>query len=92
MSVVVPPRGLWNRRLLTFVARVNATPGRGVVTSWWRSAAHNERVGGAASSLHLLGLAVDFVPAPGTWWAVAAAARARGLRVLHEGDHLHISG
>lgn len=42
-------RNTWGRRLL--------------VTSGYRCAKHNEQVGGAPNSQHLLGLAVDVVPA-----------------------------
>ena len=33
-------------------------------TSWWRSQHHNDEVGGAAHSNHLLGCALDFVTDP----------------------------
>lgn len=91
MTYQVPPPQYWTPGLRVFVARLRATPVRGTVTSWWRSQRQNEAVGGAASSWHLVGRAVDFVPA-GSWSAAAAAIRARGVRVLDEGDHLHLSG
>ena len=31
-------------------------------TSWYRTAAHNEAVGGAAHSNHILGCAIDWIP------------------------------
>lgn len=36
------------------------------VTSWLRTLEHNKSVGGANSSMHLTGLATDFVPNSGT--------------------------
>jgi hypothetical protein len=71
-----------------FVQRAGVT---GTVTSWWRSSAKNAAVGGVASSLHLYGLAIDYVPARNAWRSDEAAFRAQGLRVLNEGDHLHVS-
>lgn len=61
------------------------------VTSWWRSPAHNAKVGGQPSSKHLLGLAVDLVLDPGVDRVqLITTARAWGLAVLDEGDHLHV--
>jgi len=74
-----------------FVARVERAGVTGTVTSWWRSSAKNAAVGGVANSLHLYGLAIDYVPGRFRWSADAAAFKAQGLRVLNEGDHLHVS-
>jgi len=74
-----------------FVARVERARVTGTVTSWWRSSAKSAAVGGVASSLHLYGLAIDYVPARNAWRSDEAAFRAQGLRVLNEGDHLHVS-
>ena len=57
------------------------------VTSWWRSPWHNKAVGGRSGSIHILGWAVDLVPATEE---VEAAARAAGFPVVvNEGDHVH---
>jgi hypothetical protein len=74
-----------------FVARVERAAVTGTVTSWWRSSARNTAVGGVPSSLHLYGLAIDYVPPRGRWQSDAQAFRASGLRVLSESDHLHVS-
>ena len=59
-----------------------------VVTSWWRSAATNARVGGASTSQHLLGTAFDVVgPDPG---AIARAFASAGFVVIPESDHVHV--
>lgn len=63
----------------------------GSVTSWGRSAKRNAEVGGLEKSRHLDFLAVDVVldtaalnPHFAEW------ALRRGLKVLDEGDHLHV--
>lgn len=62
------------------------------VTSWLRSPAHNSDVGGHNNSHHMLGLAVDVVlDNPADTLAITDRAKRLGLRVLDEGDHLHIS-
>lgn len=61
------------------------------VTSWFRSRAHNAKVGGKPTSKHLQGLAVDLVLDPGVDKVrLITTARAWGLAVLDEGDHLHV--
>jgi len=65
------------------------------VTSTFRSAAHNRRVGGVANSYHLRGRAIDIARRPGvSHWQIAAAFRAAGynlLESLDEGDHSHFA-
>lgn len=57
------------------------------VTSWWRSPFRNTEVGGRPGSLHVLGWAVDLVPASSD---VEDAARAAGFPVVvNEGNHIH---
>ena len=43
---------------------IEGEPYRACPTSWWRSEHHNDEVGGAAHSNHLLGCAFDFVTDP----------------------------
>lgn len=63
------------------------------VTSWGRTPAHNRRIGGTTTSLHLDDLAADLVyddpPPPLTWRQ--ALARALDLTIHPEPDHDHIT-
>lgn len=67
----------------------------GIVTSTYRSPAHNRRVGGVANSFHLSGRAVDIARRPGVnHQSIVAAYRNAGYRIveaLDEGDHTHIA-
>lgn len=95
MSVERPPAAYLRNaqlgpRIRRFVELVEGAGVSGTVTSWWRSSAKNASVGGVRNSLHLYGLAIDYVPRR-TWREDEAAFRAAGLRVLNEGDHLHVS-
>lgn len=61
------------------------------ITSSYRTAARNKRVGGVWNSFHTEGLAADLVPddwkkAP----AIAEAAKKLGLDVYVEKDHIHV--
>ena len=88
MSLTAPPAWLatW-QPVRDFRAKANRLPGS--ATSWWRSIEENVRVGGKATSSHLLALGADFVPR-GTWRAFLSAARRQGLVAIAEGDHVHV--
>jgi len=91
---LVPPAPVVRANLTAlreFVRRVSAAPTGGTLTSWYRDAARNAACGGAGGSLHLRGLAIDVVPLPGERLRARIAFQRVGLRVLDEGDHLHIS-
>jgi len=64
------------------------------VTSWFRSDIHNTAVGGVAHSAHRFGLGVDLVfdtPRTSERDAIFVEdARRLGIRVIVEGDHLHL--
>lgn len=61
------------------------------VTSWIRTPARNAKVGGGINSRHLLGMGCDCVlDDRANTAAFTAAARAIGLQVADEGDHIHI--
>lgn len=62
----------------------------GTFVNWYRSAEHNTRAGGAASSQHRFGTAVDLVVPSGARFSVANALRRQGFTVVDEGDHLHV--
>jgi len=67
----------------------------GVVTSTWRSVAHNRAVGGVPNSYHLSGRAIDIARKPGvTHRQIDAALRTAGYNLiesLDEGDHSHFA-
>jgi hypothetical protein len=67
----------------------------GVVTSTFRSVAHNREVGGVPNSYHLQGRAIDVARRRGIVHAqIAAALRAAGFTLvesLDEGDHSHFA-
>jgi hypothetical protein len=67
----------------------------GTLTSGFRSAAHNRRVGGVPNSYHLTGRAIDVERRPGvTHQMVDAALRRAGFLLvesLDEGDHSHFA-
>ena len=67
----------------------------GVITSIYRSPAHNRAVGGVPNSYHLAGRAIDIARRPGvTHRQIAAALEAAGytlIESLDEGDHSHFA-
>lgn len=69
-----------------FISRANAALrlSGSSPSSWWRSVSVNESVGGAPTSQHLVGLALDVIGGDARVW------RQSGLIVVDEGDHLHV--
>ena len=67
----------------------------GVVTSGFRTVAHNRRVGGVANSFHLTGRAIDVQRRPGvTHQMIEAALRRAGfvpVESIDEVDHSHFA-
>ena len=67
----------------------------GVITSTWRSVAHNRAVGGVPNSYHLQGRAIDIARKPGvTHRQIDSALRTAGYNIiesLDEGDHSHFA-
>jgi uncharacterized protein YcbK (DUF882 family) len=61
------------------------------VTSWLRSQERNKAVGGSRDSNHMTALAVDVVLDGGEdTISFKLQANKLGLKVLDEGDHLHL--
>lgn len=62
------------------------------VTSGLRTPEHNAAVGGVPTSRHLDGKAVDLVPRPGETMAelYARVRQVPGVKVINEGDHVHV--
>jgi zinc D-Ala-D-Ala carboxypeptidase len=77
------------------VSAVRIAAAYGMITSTYRSVAHNRAVGGVPNSHHLAGHAIDVVRKPGvTHSQIAAAFRKAGYNViesLDEGDHSHFA-
>ena len=69
--------------------------GYGLVTSTYRTVAHNRAVGGVANSFHLRGRAIDVARKPGISHSQVAAALQRAgyimVESLDEGDHSHFA-
>jgi len=64
---------------------------RGSVTSWIRTAKHNDEVTGVPHSAHLYGLAADVTyDAPVTIEDATDRAKRLGMRLLREKDHDHL--
>ena len=67
----------------------------GVVTSGFRTVAHNRAVGGMPNSYHLTGRAIDVARAPGVSHRMIDAALRRAgfvlVESLDEGDHSHFA-
>jgi uncharacterized protein YcbK (DUF882 family) len=76
--------------LRTFLQRLAAAPVSGQLTSWYRDPARNAACGGAAFSKHLRALAIDVRVAPAERLRAIVAFQNAGLRVIDEGDHLHV--
>lgn len=76
----------------TFFARMNAALRGFSVTpvNFYRSRAHNTRVGGAANSQHLIATAFDVVLPKAQRARAVQALKAQGLIAVDEGDHIHI--
>jgi hypothetical protein len=81
--------------LLQSVQAARVAAAYGVVTSIYRSAAHNRAVGGVANSYHLAGQAIDVARRPGvSHFQVAAVLRKAGydlIESIDEGDHSHFA-
>ena len=81
--------------LLQSVQAARVAAAYGVVTSIYRSAAHNRAVGGVANSYHLSGQAIDVARRPGvSHFQVAAVLRKAGydlIESIDEGDHSHFA-
>jgi len=71
-------------------SRLSAIKGA-TITSWWRTPYHNTQVGGVSTSLHLIGWAWDLAPGGILMQAEVAKTGLPFLKVIDEGDHLHIS-
>ena len=91
-----PPLSAASRpALLQSVQAARLAAGYGLVTSIYRSEAHNRAVGGVPNSYHLAGQAIDVARRPGvSHFQVAAALRKAGFDLVEsidEGDHSHFA-
>jgi len=77
------------------VAPAQVAGAYGVITSTFRTAAHNRFVGGVPNSYHLYGQALDVARRPGvSHRSVEDALRRAGFRLIEaidEGDHSHFA-
>ncbi|MBU8978175.1 hypothetical protein JI752_018665 [Lysobacter sp. MMG2] len=60
------------------------------MTSLYRDAGHNAKVGGVSNSYHTKGQGMDVVVPPDQRAAFSARGRDMGYDVLDEGDHMHV--
>ena len=47
-----------------FLIKILLSSSKYSITSWWRTPAYNQEVGGVSNSMHLVGLAYDVSPKP----------------------------
>lgn len=70
---------------------IYCTRAGGSVTSWGRTKAHNQKVGGVQNSPHLYWLGADVVlDAPAPEGERVELARRLGLKLIVEADHDHL--
>jgi hypothetical protein len=91
-----PPASVFaDSALLQSARAARVASSYGVITSIYRSPAHNRAVGGVANSYHLAGRAIDVARRPGvTHFQVAAVLRKAGYNLVEsidEGDHSHFA-
>lgn len=95
MAVQIPPLEVIVRTLpflSAFLGRLGTTEVGPTLrlSSWYRDAATNRRVGGHPQSQHLLGLALDVVGSRDELDAFLVQVRIAGLVGLDEGSHVHV--
>lgn len=86
-----PDRATADYLYFCLVVRALATTYHASVTSWWRTRARNDAVGGHTASRHMLGLGADL--RPDTWTdtpRIIAAAHEAGLDAVAEAAHVHV--
>ncbi|MEE8509324.1 MAG: D-Ala-D-Ala carboxypeptidase family metallohydrolase [Myxococcota bacterium] len=97
MSVRAPPVPLIRiliRELIAFLTQLSRLQiGPSIrITSWWRDAVTNRRVGGHPQSQHLLGLAIDLVGEESELRSIVSQVGqlSLGVEAIRETGHLHI--
>ena len=84
-----------NSALVQSIRAAQLASAYGLVTSIYRSPAHNRAVGGVPNSYHLAGRAIDVARRPGvSHFQVAAMLRKAGydlIESIDEGDHSHFA-
>ena len=94
-ALAAPQLSLAVSPLAQSVRAARIAAGYGVVTSIYRTPAHNRAVGGVPNSFHLAGRAIDVARRPGvSHFQVAALLRKAGydlIESIDEGDHSHFA-